>query len=230
MPSVGLTSTPERGSRLAGWCIDAGLDPVLLPCIESAPADSSHLAAVRAEARTADWIVVTSRRAISVLWPKGGMPDVRVAAVGPSTAEAVRKNGGNAEVVGGAGAGELTALLADQVRDNAVLFPHASGAGSSTVKALQDAGAEVLARAVYEIRPVAPGAETVDAVAFGSPTAVSGWFLSRSLDGLVVGAIGSTTARALAEHSFEPDVMPPKPSFVGLISSIAECLRDRSPA
>lgn len=228
MPRIALTTTPDRAARLVPLCEENGLEPVQLPCIESVPVDESVLDPARRGVGEADWLVVTSSRAISALWPDGGMPDMPVAAVGPATAQAVREAGGRPVVVGDGGAGELIALLSRRIGGTSVAFPHAAGAGSATIEALESAGASVEARAVYEIRPVPPAADPVDAVAFGSPTAVRGWLLSRDLEGLVTGAIGETTAGALAEFSVTPDVEPSDPSFERLITGLAEHLRDRS--
>lgn len=229
MPRIALTTTRDRAVGLASLCEEHGLEPVQLPCIEFVPVDESVLDPTRRRVGEADWLVVTSSRAISALWPDGGMPDVPVAAVGPLTAQAVRDAGGRPVVVGDGGAGELIALLSGRIGGTSVAFPHAAGAGTATIEALESAGASVDGRAVYEIRPVPPAAaDPVDGVVFGSPTAVRGWLLSRSLEGVVVGAIGETTAGALAELSVAADVEPPHPSFERLITEMAERLRDRS--
>lgn len=228
MPSIALTTTRGRAVLLAPHCEEHGLEPVQLPCIDFVPADESVLAQARLRVGEADWLVVTSSRAISTLWPDGGMPEVPVAAVGAATAQAVRDAGGRPVVVGDGGAEQLIASLSGRLGGVSVAFPHAGGAGTAMIGALEGAGASVDARAVYEIRPVAPAADPVDAVAFGSPTAVRGWFLSRDLDGLVVGAIGKTTAGALGECAVVADVEPPHPSFEQLIAGMAEHLRDWS--
>lgn len=228
MPRIALTTTPDRAARLARLCEQRGLEPVRLPCIEFVPAEEDNLDPTRRRVAQADWLVVTSSRAISALWPHGGMPDVPVAAVGPATAQAVRASGGRSVVVGDGGADELVDLVAGRLSGASVAFPHAEGAGHTTIEALESAGATVDAWAVYEIRPVPPATDPVDAVAFGSPTSVRGWLLSRDLEGLVVGAIGGTTAEALAELAVAADVEPPHPSFEGLIAGMAEHLRDRS--
>lgn len=228
MPRIALTTTPDRAARLAPLCEEHGLEPVLLPCIEFVPADEDVLDQTRRRVAQADWLVVTSSRAISALWPNGEMPDVPVAAVGPATAQAVRNAGGRPILVGDGGGAELIDLIADRLRDASVVFPHAEGAGITTIEELESAGVSVDARAVYDIRPVSPAADPVDAVAFGSPTAVHGWLLSRDLDGLVVGAIGGTTAGALAELAVAADVEPPHPSFEGLVVGMAKHLRERS--
>ncbi|MFP4553489.1 MAG: uroporphyrinogen-III synthase [Actinomycetota bacterium] len=228
MPRIALTTTPDRAARLVSLCEEHGLEPVGLPCIELVPADEEVLEQARRQVAQADWLVVTSSRAISVLWPNGEMPDVPVAAVGPATAQAVTTAGGRPAVVGGGGVDELIDLIAERLRGVSVVFPHAAGAGTNTIEALEVAGASVDARAVYEIRSVPPADDAVDAVAFGSPTAVHGWLLSRDLEGLVVGAIGETTAGALEEFAVTADVEPPHPSFEGLIVAMAEHLRDWS--
>lgn len=225
---IALTTSPDRGESLASRCGDLGLEPVLLPCIQFVPADICLLGSVRDEATRADWLAVTSARAVTALWPQGGMPDVPVAVVGESTARTVREAGGNPAVVGDGGAAELVDLVSGRIGGKTVLFPHAAGAGRPTARALEGAGASVVARPVYEIRPVPPAVDPVDAVAFGSPTAVRGWCLSRDFDGLVVGAIGETTAAEIARQSARVDVVAPRPAFDRLIDLIAEHLNDRS--
>lgn len=228
MPRIALTTTPDRAARLAPLCEDHGLEPVRLPCIEFVLAEENVLDPARRQVTQADWLVLTSPRTIMALWPEGEMPDVPVAAVGPATAQAVRDAGGMPVVVGDGGADELIDLIAERLSGASVVFPHAAGAGTATIEGLEAVGASVDARAVYEIRPVPPSTDPVDAVAFGSPTAVRGWHLSRELEGLVTGAIGETTAGALAEFSVVVDVELPHPSFEALIAGMAEHLRDRS--
>lgn len=228
MPRIALTTTPDRAPGLAPLCEEHGLEPVRLPCIEFSPADEDVLDQARRRSTQADWLVVTSSRAISALWPNGEMPDVPVAAVGPATAQTVTNAGGRPVVVGDGGADELIDLIADRLHGASIVFPHAARAGTNTIEALESAGASVDARAVYEIHPVPPEADPVDSVVFGSPTAVHGWLLSRDLEGLAVGAIGRTTAEALAEFAVAADVEPSHPSFEALIAAMAEHLRDRS--
>jgi uroporphyrinogen-III synthase len=225
---VALTTTGDRSRRLADHVKALGLEPVVLPCIELAPAAGAALASARSEGSGADWLVVTSPRTVEVLWPEGGMPSTNVAAVGEITAEAVHGAGGSVAVVGDGGAAELAERITRVVAGKSVFLPHAAGADRSTVDLLRRAGATVRAQVVYEIRPIAPGDDPVDSVVFGSASAVTGWFLSRDLEGLVVGVIGDTTAAALADHGWSFDVMPPRPSYGGLVRQLAEHLRDRS--
>lgn len=228
MPRLALTTTSDRVARLTTFCREAGLEPISLPCIEFVPVDEESLDPVREEAGEVDWIVVTSSRAVTSLWPDGAMPPTPVAAVGPSTAAAVRHAGGTVEVIGQGGSGDLVMRMEDRLAGHTVLYPHVSGVAPAKVEALQATGATVRARPVYEVRPIPPESTPVDAVVFGSPTAVAGWCMTRGLEGLALGVIGETTAAALAERSASPDVMPPRPSFERLIQLIADHLSDRS--
>lgn len=225
---LALTSTPERSSRLTVEWEEWNLEPVVLPCIAVAPAEESVLESARLQAARSDWLVITSSRTVTTLWPAGGMPGTQVAAVGPATAEAVRRAGGVPSVIGDGGARRLVERIRDLGRGRSVFFPHAGGADPSTIAHLESAGAKVEARRVYEVRPIPPGADAVDAVVFGSPTAVTGWCLSRDLEGLAIGAIGDTTADVLVDRGAPADVRPIRPSFDLLIRSMAEHLRDRS--
>lgn len=228
MARVAVTTTPDRYRRHAARLEGLGLIPVMLSCIELIVGAEEILATAREEASRADWIVVTSVRAVEVLWPHGGMPLTPVAAVGPHTAAAVGEAGGRAEMVGDGGASRMTNELGALVPGRSVFFPHASGADPRTASALRDAGAEVTTEEVYKVIPIPPGSEPVDAVMFASPSAVSGWFLSRDLRGLVVGAVGLTTAAAIARRGVRPDVVPQEPSFDRLARLMAENLTERS--
>lgn len=229
MGRVAITTAADRSSLFADHARNHGLEPVLLPCIEVTPADDAVLHDAGALASDADWLVVTSPRAVRAVWPRGGMPPPPVAAVGPSTAASVEEAGGTVGLVGDAGVEALVARLAERAGGASVFFPHATGAAPSTVSALEKAGVEVKAVAVYETRLIAPGPDPVDAVAFGSPSAVRGWLISRHLQDLVLAAIGETTARALADAGRSPQVVPRRPDFEELMAHLADYLRQRSP-
>ena len=227
---IALTSTADRSAELASMATRAGLVPVVLPCIEYLPAEASVLEKARRRAAVCDWLVVTSSRTVTTLWPEGAMPDVAVGAVGSATAAAVRTAGGDPAVVGEAGSADLFETMAPLISGRSVFFPHAGGADLSGVDILRAIGGVVETMTVYDTEPIAPAGDAVDAVVFGSPTAVAGWFLSRRLDGLLVGAIGATTASALEALGEIPDVVPDQPSLDTLIVLIAETLRARSSA
>ena len=225
---VAVTTTADTAHRVAYLLRSDRLEPVMLPCIRIVVAPPEVLQRVRSATPNADWIVVTSPRAVHVTWPDGGMPEVPVAAVGPATGSAARRAGGRVEVTGNAGAASLLEALRPLVAGKRVAFPHARIADPATVAGLRAAGAEVMAESVYETVPIAPAEGPVDVVIFGSPSAVEGWCRSRQLDGLVVAATGETTTSALIDRGRYPDVVPDRPGFKHLVTALTHHLGERT--
>ena len=215
MSSVAVTT--DRYPQVAPLFHEAGLDPVWLPCIQVEPAEPEVLEEARMLAEGADLLVVSSVRTVDILWPNGPIADVEVAAVGESTAAAAAARGGRVVVTGRAGLRDLVDQLADRLTGAA--FPHAAGTNPLTLEMLADAGVHLVE--VYRTTPIAPGPTSVDAVVFASPSAVEGWLLTRSLEGLVVGVIGSTTRAALAAP---PDVVAARPTYRALAEAMAKHL------
>jgi uroporphyrinogen-III synthase len=215
---VGITS--DCFDDIAPCYVDAGLVPVALPCIRIQMAPPSVMADARREAANADLLVVTSPGVVSLLWPDGRMPPVRTAAVGPSTASNIERAGGAVAIVGDAGLARLVDLLADRVAGRRVLIAHAEGSDPEAMRRLRNLVPELEEHLVYRTVPLAPGADSVDAVSFASPSAVTGWALSRGFDDLVVGAIGDTTAAAVARYRVA-DVIADRPSHLALAGAIA---------
>ena len=81
MRRVAVTTAVDTAHRVARLLHLDQLEPVMLPCIRIVAAPIEALERLRAAARDADWIVVTSPRAVHVTWPEGGMPSLPVAAV-----------------------------------------------------------------------------------------------------------------------------------------------------
>ncbi|HZD24236.1 MAG TPA: uroporphyrinogen-III synthase, partial [Acidimicrobiia bacterium] len=194
---------------------------------EIIPADDDVLGRARARAEEVDWLMITSPRTVATLWPEGGMPDVWVAVVGKRTAHAVESAGGVVDMVGDLGSGVLVERLLERV-NGTVFFPHGAGSDPFTIARLQEMGVTSYECVVYETHPIPPRADPVDAAIFGSPSAVAGWSLSRSFDGVTVGAIGPTTADALVARGHPPEMVANHPSFEDLIDLAARHLSDRN--
>jgi uroporphyrinogen-III synthase len=229
VPRVALTTTSERVAELADLVTSQGLQPVSLPCVEVVAAEHATLEEARAAARAVDWLIVTSPRTVMVLWPNGGMPDVPVAAVGARSAAAVVRAGGSVAATGEAGADSLLDGLTGSVAGRQVLWAHGLAAEPSTAARLRDLGAAVTDLVVFETRSIPPRADAVDAALFASPSAVAGWVMGRGLDGMILAAIGATTAAALAAEGHPPDVVPARPEYPLMIEAVAQHLSERSP-
>lgn len=226
-PTVAITTDEGSAGRVSALFRIKGLEPVPLPCIGVEAAPDIVCDRAREAAASADLLIVTSARTIGVLWPDGGMPGVPVAAVGPATARAVREAGGVVAVEGRGGSQALVEALGT-VRGRVVVFPHAAGASAHTAERLAARGAVVDAHSVYRTRPIPPGDASVDSVAFASPSAVEGWLLARSLDGLIVASVGETTASYLEGRGHRSDVVPTRPTFPSLADALAGRMIERS--
>lgn len=222
MTRVAVTTASGNAERIGRLVEEAGLSPVYMPCIRIRVSPPEILDPLRAAATTADWVICTSPRTVAAMWPAGEMPShPLVAAVGAATAGAVTAAGGRVEVTGTGGAAALRELLRGRLAGQTVVFPHARAADPATVEALRSEAGAVIAGPAYDTLPIAPAADPVDAVIFGSPSALEGWLLTRDLSGLAVAAMGPTTAAAVRDSGREPDVVPSVPGAAAVVAALA---------
>lgn len=227
MTRVAVTTTPDAAPRLSDAVVAVGLEPVQLPCIRIEVSSDDVLDRLRDAAGEADLMVLTSRRPVSILWPANDMPPVPVASVGAATAAAVRRAGGTVALSGTGGATDLISAILPELSGKRVVFPHARASDPSTSQMISRVAAELVAEAAYETKPIGPDpAPAVDAALFGSPSAVDGWCTTRRLDDLIVGAMGSITADALAAAGHPATVTPTRPGFEELATALARHLDD----
>lgn len=203
-----------------------GFEPVELPCIriDVLTGGAERLAAAASDA---DALVLTSVRAAAMLAPVG-VASLPVIAVGPETAATVRESGGSVVWVGSRGIRHLARDAQHLLAGKKVIVAGASNTMRGNAAALETAGSSVVSIELYTTVPVGPGDDAVDAVVFGSPTAVTGWLMSRELSGLLIGAIGPTTAASLRMCGVEPDAVPDRPGFTNMIERLAELRLERS--
>ncbi|MGH8937133.1 MAG: uroporphyrinogen-III synthase [Acidimicrobiia bacterium] len=221
---VAVTTAADRAGALAAALTGEGLEPVELPCIRVEEASSAVLRRAREAAERADLLLLTSMRSIEILWPEAGFPRTEVAAVGGGTAERARSRGGRVVASGTGGAARLIGML--DLAGKTVAYPHADGTDRGVLTALQARAGRVVALPIYRTAPIGPAGDPVDGAAFASPSAVQGWTMTRSLTGLVVGAIGPTTAAALEARDRAPDVVAFPPSFESLARELARHLEE----
>jgi uroporphyrinogen-III synthase len=219
---VAITTTEDRYAHVARTFRDFGFTPLPAPCITTIPHQETALR-IRDSPTDGTVIVIASTRALDICWPTETPANVDWLAVGEASAEAIRARGGTPVVTGAAGLTELLEL--SNLAGRHVLFPHAAGTDPSVFERFRDATSFVHG-SVYTTGPVEPPMHPVDAVVFGSPSAVTGWHLRRSCEGLLVGAIGRTTEQALSDHGVTSDAVPSKPSYAAL----ALALRNAQPA
>ncbi len=221
---VVITRAAEQSHALVQALRDAGAMSIVLPMVAFGPPDdlSKLDAAIRA-ASGFDWIFITSQNALRAIQERcqelGAdvtkiLSGVRIAAVGPATADALERAGLNVAYTAAKHQGvSLAEELAEQVKAKRVLLPRSDRANSELVGVLNGLGAEVTEVIAY--RTLLPGSgdsdaaqrvvrEGADAVLFFSPSSVHhlsdilgrDLFLAFSRQALFA-AIGPVTAEAL---------------------------------
>ncbi|MDF1595314.1 MAG: uroporphyrinogen-III synthase [Acidimicrobiia bacterium] len=223
MKRVAVTTSADRAQAAAMPFTFLGLQTVLLPCIGVESSAEPELEAVRAIALLTDLLVVSSKRTIDILWPEGPLPAVDFAVVGAATARAVQARGGRAAMIGTGGSAQLVEMLAPHVTGRSVAWPHGRGADPRPLQQLAGHAREFSAPIIYTSVPLAPPSDPVDVITFASPSAVSGWQLSRPLD-KPVAAIGESTRLAVNRTGTSATIVAEAPTFQSLAEAVAKHL------
>jgi uroporphyrinogen-III synthase len=227
---VVVTRAAEQSEVLLRALREKGAVAVLVPMMAFAPPDDPGALdeAIRGMERY-DWMFLTSQNAVRALQGRGellgvslghAMRAIRVAAVGPATAETARNAGLRVEYVAVKHQGTaLAEELAEKVKGKHILLPRSDRANPELVEKLQGFGAKVKEIVAYKTVPpeekaLAQAREMAkhgaDAVLFFSPSAVhhleellgSENFLEFSRHSLFA-AIGPVTGEALRKAKVE---------------------------
>jgi uroporphyrinogen III methyltransferase/synthase len=244
-----VTRAAEQSEPLARALREAGAEPVCVPMIRiTAEADDAAAPPAVAELDVYDAVLFTSANATRAfagrLAASGRVPQAlraRVVCVGPATAEAARRAGfANAEVAGARhdAEGMLASLRASgSLAGRRFLFVRGARARDVLPRGLREAGARVDETVVYrtlpaEVDEAALRAALVrgelHALTFTSASAARRFAACldgaalRAARGLVVAAIGETTAAALREAGLVPDVVPSESGVRALADALSE--------
>jgi uroporphyrinogen-III synthase len=249
-PLAGRTVVVTRGAgtddALSSRLRDLGAEVLEFPAIALADAeDFGPLDAALGALERFDWVVFASAHAVeeavrrldALGLPRGGLADRRLACVGPATGARLEALVRAPDLMPSQATGDaLAACLAPHVRGRAVLVPRAAQGRPELTDGLRAAGAEVVAPVAYRTLPAEPGSLSalgallaggrIDAVTFASPSAVQGTVAGLAADaarlsGVLLGAIGPTTAEALRAAGFTPGVVPGEHTAVALAESVA---------
>ena len=227
---VVVTRALDQSRELLRALEEKGAVPVVLPMVAFAPSDNlAELDEALRQMSRFDWVFVTSQNALRALQERCQaihadirvtMGGVRVAAVGPATAEALKSAG--IEVAYSATKHQGVSLaqeLSTEVRGKSVLLPRSDHANPELVQQLKSLGAAV--KEVVAYKTVLPDdsalsqtraalQQKVDAILFFSPSAVHhlqdilGSEKVLELSGRAIfAAIGPVTAKALRAAGVE---------------------------
>lgn len=219
-----ITRAAAQSEMLAAEMSARGAIPVVLPLVSFAePEDFAPLDAAIEELQQFDWMILTSAQAVRSIVKRARelnrsliRPDsrLRIAVVGPVTAEASRKVGFSVEYVAETHTGAaLAEELGDGLKGAKVLLPRSDRANPDLPAALKRHGAQATEVIAYRtLRPAAVDEQNLkqiadgaaDAVLFFSPSAVQnfvdlfgGEHLKALQDKLAIVAVGPVTASAL---------------------------------
>jgi uroporphyrinogen III methyltransferase/synthase len=250
-----VTRPAAQAGGLAGALRAAGARVVLVPAFAVRAVDPSGLEdALRAGRAAYDAVVFTSRNAVRYFFEAAGKADLdaegldalEIAAVGPSTADALEERGVDVDVVGDPHTADgLVAALRgahDRMEGWRVLYPKAAGARDVIEVELGALGARVDAIVTYGAFPeTLDDPESVageldpppDVITFASPSAVI--HLESTLTPPVfarVGAglksasttacIGPVTADAARRRGYRVDVVADTHTADGLVGAVVE--------
>ena len=221
-----ITRSAAQSEMLAKELSARGAIPVVLPLVSFAdPEDFAPFDRAIAEIEQFDWIVLTSAQAVRAVVKRGEELErslmrsgskLRIASVGPVTAEAARQAGLPVEYVAETHTGAaLAEELGDRLQGARVFLPRSDRANPDLPAALKRSGAQVIEVIAYRtlkptdvdqrnLRQMAEGA--ADAVLFFSPSAVQhfadlfgGEQLRALQDKLAITAVGPVTANVLRQ-------------------------------
>jgi uroporphyrinogen-III synthase len=232
-----------RASDLVDELERAGAVVTAVPLISIAPPLDSgalDLAVLALAAGDFTWVAFTSVNAVrSVVGRAAALAldpvvtaDTRVAAVGPTTAQALRDSGIPVDLVpsGGGSSAALAAVWPRPHAGESVLLPRSDLAAETLPDSLAAAGYLVNAVTAYRtvVEPVPPdfadrlSSGGFDAVLLTSPSIVAALNGVRVSGGTIVGAIGQPTTAAAQTAGLSVSFTAPRPTAAGLAEGLIQ--------
>jgi uroporphyrinogen-III synthase len=187
-----VTRAREQSQSLVNVLRDAGAEPILLPLVAFAPADNfSELDACLKNSARFDWVFFTSQNALRAVQQRcaeleisllNTFKEVKIAAVGPATAEALAACGLTVNFISRIHTGvALAEELSANTRNKRVFLPRSDRANPDLIEVLNLHGWQVTPVVAY--KTVSPDSDSsaaqesllrgaADAILFFSPSAV----------------------------------------------------------
>lgn len=231
--SVVVVRSAEQAGTLADRLRVLGASVIVVPVITIADASDGGAALREAAARVGeyDWVVLTSvnaaRRWLEVC-PRPWPPRLRVAAVGPGTADAL---GGAVDLMPERNVGEGL-VDAFPAGDGRVLVPRAAVAREVVPEGLRTRGWHVDVVEAYRTVPVRPStgllaaAAAADAIAFTSGSTVRNYVEAAGVERVprVVVCIGTETAGTAVSVGLTVDAVADPHTLDGLVEAVKGAL------
>ncbi|MDP1714504.1 MAG: uroporphyrinogen-III synthase [Anaerolineales bacterium] len=236
-----LITRPRAQSESFGEALHAaGFEPIYFPVIEIRPmGNNAQLDRVLNNLNKYDWVVFTSVNSVDVVFGHGrpqGSP-LRVAAIGPKTAEALRKHNIEPEFIPEEYIAEAILPGLGDLKNKWVLLPRAEIARKELPEAIVKAGGSAHEIVVYQTLPaevdmdgLAALKSGVDVITFTSASTVENFVAigrQNKLDPLklpnnpLFACIGPITEQAAREVGLSNIVVAKEYTTDGLIKAIA---------
>jgi uroporphyrinogen III methyltransferase/synthase len=236
-----VTRPAHQADDFANRLYEVGAEPILAPTIAIGPPDEPAAArAAVGRVREYDWTVFTSRNGVDAFFDVLGelgrdaraFGDVKIAAIGPKTAEALASRGIRVDLVPPTFVNEAVAaeLLARTAPGERVLIFRAQEARDVLPDTLREQGRVADVAAAYKTRFVedpelAAKTEHADIVTFTSSSTVAGFVhnvpdAANALAQKTVAAIGPITAQTAREAGIRVDVVADEFTVDGLLVAL----------
>jgi uroporphyrinogen-III synthase len=240
---VVVTRPAHQASALAGPLRAVGAEPVVVPTIEITDAadGGAALAAAASDLSGYDWVVLTSANGVerfcAALRDGRDLAGVRLAAIGPGTADALARHHLVADLVPERFVAEslLEAFPAPEAGTGRVLLARAAVARDVLPDGLRAMGWDVDVVEAYRTVPVVPSPEDrelvggADAVTFTSSSTVDQWVAAFGAEAVppLVACIGPVTAATARAHGIQVDVEAEVHTIDGLVDALVAHVADR---
>lgn len=239
-----VTRAAGQARALSDALAARGAEPVVIPTIQIvAPESYDGLDRAIAALGETDYLVLTSVNAVEFFFQRlstqgydaASLDRVKIVAVGPKSAEALRAQGLEADLVPDDYRAEgVVALLREHVSGKRVLYPKAALARELIPAELARAGAEVVAPTAYTSAPPedAQGklaralAEGLDLLTFTASSTVDNFTALLDKDHLdlarqvPVASIGPLTTATAEKHGFKVVAEPGNATLEDLVEAI----------
>lgn len=245
-----VTRAREQASGLAAQLTELGAEVIQFPTIRiEALDDYSTIDTAIAQRTQYQWIVFTSVNGVRHYWQRlahAGLDSrslccLKVAAIGPATAEALQERGINPDFIPEryVAEGVVEGMLALGMRGQRVLLPRAREAREVLPDELRAAGAQVDVIPVYATVPALARREEVlemmeqgriHCITFGSSSTVENFLASipaehlRAHPMIQLAAIGPITAQTLARNGLTCSIQPKNYTIPALVETLKQCL------
>ena len=242
-----ITRPEDQAEEFAEKLRALGAEPVVLPAIELRPPGNwapIDRALQKLQRGGYDWVAFTSANGVRFALERlhqlrvnvQALKGAKLAAIGPATAQALRRAGLRIAFVPSSYVAEAIAEGLGDVRGKRVLLLRADVARRDLRERLAQKGARVEEVAVYRTRParrepdlVQRTLRSVDVVTFTSGSTVHALLdalgdAQAALDGVIVACIGPITARAARGRGLPVHVEAKEHTTDGLLRALVEFL------